>query len=119
MVMVTRVKVEDIFTETNVVLLHGIKRILPQYIKWNLRLTFRKTCTHILPSVNILQFYTSALNTKVKRIHKQTVKTFIYLLLLFLGNICNNLFLTGHITNTVKHIYSSCGGGSSINGALL
>jgi len=78
MVVVTAVKVEDNFTETNVVLLHGIKRILPQYIKWNLWLTFRKTCTYVLPGVSILQFYVSALKTKVKKIHKQTVKTSIY-----------------------------------------
>ena len=56
MVVVTGVKVEDNFTQNNVVLLHGIRRILPQYIKWNLWLTFHKTCTHILPGVNILQF---------------------------------------------------------------
>lgn len=76
--MVMDTGVEDNFTETNVVLVHGIKRILPQDIKWNLWLTFRKTCTHTLPGVNILQFYTNALKTKVKRIHKQMVQTSIY-----------------------------------------
>jgi len=65
-VMVTGVDVEDSFTETNVVLLHGIKRIL-QHIKWNLWLTVCKTCTHILPGVNILQFYTSALKNQSKK----------------------------------------------------
>ena len=54
MVVVTGVKVKDNFSESDVVLLHGIKRILPQYIKWNLWLTVHKTCTHILPGVNIL-----------------------------------------------------------------
>jgi hypothetical protein len=33
MVMVTGVKVEDNFNETQVVILHGIKKILSQYIK--------------------------------------------------------------------------------------
>jgi hypothetical protein len=33
MVVVTGVKVKDNFSESDVVLLHGIKRILPQYIK--------------------------------------------------------------------------------------
>jgi len=78
MVVFTGVKVKDNFAETNVVLLHGIKRLLPQYIKWNLWLTFHNTCIHLLPGVNILQFYTSALKTKVKRIHKQMVKTSIH-----------------------------------------